>query len=454
MAISPGILAAQTPTLGGCQVFPANNVWNTRIDNLPVSGNSSAEVNTIGASSPLHPDFGYNGGWAYNTANASTPRYYPQFVYADGSDPGPYPIPANVTILAPPDRHAQVLDTTTCTLYELFSLQGNAGSGWTAGSGAIFHLNSNQLRPDGWTSADAAGLPIVPGLIRYDEVIAGHINHAIRFTVPQSRNTYIWPARHAASALTGTQYPQMGQRFRLKADYDISSFPQHVQVVLQALKTYGMIVADNGAPWFVSGLEDSRWNDDEMHQLTRVAGADFEAVDESSLQVSPDSAEARNTGAGTTAPAPTDPSTNVPTGWVNVVSKNSGKCMAIAGAAPNPGADVIQWTCTGGLDQEYQFVPVSGGYKINVRSTGLQIGVAGGPTALGNGPLFEQEGFGGLASQIFTVTAGSDGLFTIKPTSSGSCLDVSDISRADGAAIHQWSCWGGDNQKWSFAPAS
>jgi hypothetical protein len=198
------------------------------------------------------------------------------FDYADESDPVPYPIPADAPIeggsQSTGDRHVLVIDTANCILYELYDAFPQSGGSWHAWSGAIFDLNSDNLRPAGWTSADAAGLPIYPGLVRYDEVSSGEINHALRFTVPQTRNTYVWPARHYASSLTGTQYPPMGQRFRLKAGFDISGFSPQTRVILTALKRYGMILADNGSSWYISGAPDPNWDNDILSELHQVAG--------------------------------------------------------------------------------------------------------------------------------------------------------------------------------------
>ncbi len=443
LAATPLMVLAQEPTIGGCQVFPSNNVWNTPIDKLPVDAHSATYVSTIGTSDPLHPDYGAGGGIPYTLVNGSQPKLSLGFKYQ--SDPGPYPIPSNVAIESGSDAHAIIVDTTNCVLYELFELQKLSNGSWYAGSGAIFNLNSNALRPNGWTSADAAGFPMLPGLVRYDEVISGHIDHAIAFTAPQTRNSYIWPARHAASSLSGAQYPQFGQRFRLKADYDISSFPPHVQVILQALKTYGMLLADNGTSWHIAGVGDPRWNDDEMHQLTKVVGADFEAVDESSLMVNVNSAQAG-------APS----GNNSASGWVNLVSKNSGKCLDLTGgpSATFEGDHTQQWACVGGTNQEFQLTAVSGGYKITVRSSGLQLDVSGGPSALGNGTIVQQWPYWGGSNEIWTMKKTSDGYYSFVATSSGKCLDVRAISKSDGAVVQQWTCSGNDNQKWSLVPAS
>jgi len=293
-------LAQSGPTLAGCPIFPANNVWNVRVDQLPVDANSSAYIATIGASKKVHPDFG-SGTWdggpigiPYCIVPGSQPRVPISFEYADESDPGPYPLPPDAPIeggsQSTGDRHVLVLDRDNCTLYETFSSYPQPNGSWTAGSGAVFSLRSHALRPNGWTSADAAGLPILPGLVRFDEVASGEIRHALRFTVPQTRSAFVWPARHYASSLTGLSYPPMGQRFRLKAAVDISRFSAEVQVILRALKSYGMFLADNGSAWYISGVPDPRWNNDRLvSELGQITGSDFEAVDESSLMVDPNS---------------------------------------------------------------------------------------------------------------------------------------------------------------------
>ena len=301
IAIAPH--AQGSPTLIGCPVFPSDNVWNTAIDTLPVDANSNAYVTAIGAAESVHPDFGtvYNGapnGIPFIAVGGSQAKVSVSFTYAGESDPGPYPIPPDAPIEGGPqsggDRHVLVLDCTAGELYELFAAYPNPDGSWAAGSGAVFDVRGHSLRPPTWTSADAAGLPILAGLVRYDQVAAGEIAHALRFTAPQTRNTFIWPARHEASSLSGTQYPPMGQRFRLKAGVDTSRFGPNVQIILRALKKYGMFLADNGSSWFLSGAPDPRWNDDELHQLGLLHGSDFEAVDESSLMIDPNSAQARS----------------------------------------------------------------------------------------------------------------------------------------------------------------
>ena len=294
------------PQIAGCDIFPGNNIWNTPVDTLPVHANSANYINSIGASSGLHADFGA-GVWPpgsnspigipYIDVPGSQPDVTVTFVsYPGESDPGPYPVPANAPIEGGPDasgdRHVLVLDRDNCILYELFYAFPQGNGSWEAANGAVYDLSSHALRPDGWTSADAAGLPILPGLVRYDEVAAGEIRHAIRFTAPQTQKAHIWPARHNASNLTGANYPPMGLRLRLRADYDISGFSPEIQVILQAFKTYGLILADNGSAWYISGVPDDRWDNDMLHEMDVITGADFEVVDTSSLLLDPNSGEA------------------------------------------------------------------------------------------------------------------------------------------------------------------
>lgn len=288
-----------------CQLYPANNIWNTPIDALPVHGNSAAYINTVGATKNLHPDFGaglWNNapiGIPYVIVPGNQPKVKVTFDYSDESDSTYYPIPVDPPIeggnSSTGDRHILMLDKDNCILYELWSSYPNGDGTWKAGSGAIFDLNKNDLRPDTWTSADAAGLPILPGLVRYDDIAKGEINHAIRFTVPKTQRKYLWPARHYASSITDPAYPPMGLRIRLKSSFDISKYSAVNQIILKAMKKYGMILADNGSAWFFSGSPDSRWNDDDLNNLKLLKGSDFEAVDESSLQISPNSGEAKQT---------------------------------------------------------------------------------------------------------------------------------------------------------------
>jgi hypothetical protein len=269
-----------TGGLPACDLFPATNVWNRRVDALPVAANSATLVATIGADEDLHPDFGEElaYGIPINVVNAATPKRWVSFDYDDESDAGPYPIPPSPRIEGGSDRHILLWEIETCRLYELFAAE-LTGSGWTAGSGAIWDLESNALRPDGWTSADAAGLPILPGLVRYEEVANGAIEHAIRFTAPVTRDAHIYPARHHAGAGSSSSLPPMGLRVRLKASFDTSGFGPQAQVILTAMKRYGMILADNGSPWFFTGSSDVRWDDDQLNDLKSLRGSDFEVVD-------------------------------------------------------------------------------------------------------------------------------------------------------------------------------
>jgi hypothetical protein len=275
--------SGDVPVIAGCQIFPADNPWNQDISQLPLHPNSANFINSIGADDHLHPDFGSPAeyGIPYVIADANTPDVMVVADYADESDFGMAPIPANPliegTYASDGDRHVIVLDKSDCTLYETWSSYFENGI-WNVGSAAKFDLDSNALRPDGWTSADAAGLPILPGLVRYDEVQAGEINHALRFTVSTTQRGYIHPATHFASSSTDPNHPPMGLRLRLKADYDISGYSAEAQVVLRALKKYGMIVADNGSDWFISGESNPNWNDEAINQLKQVPGSAFEVV--------------------------------------------------------------------------------------------------------------------------------------------------------------------------------
>ena len=270
--------------LGNLQVFPANNPWNTDISKEATDPNSDNIIASIGNNVNLHPDFGTvweNSpiGIPYNLVGKNQPLAIIKFQYTSESDPGPYPIPPDALTESGTDKHILVIDTANLKLYELFNATRNQDNSWNAGSGAVFDLTSNTLRPDYWTSADAAGLPIFPGLVRYDEVVVkGVINHALRFTVQHTRNSFIHPATHAASNSNNNNYPPMGMRVRLKSGFDISGFAPHVQVILLALKKYGMFVADNGSNWYISGAPDSRWDDDELGELKSIPGNNFEVV--------------------------------------------------------------------------------------------------------------------------------------------------------------------------------
>jgi hypothetical protein len=284
--------ALRLPAARRCPVFPADNPWNQRVDKLPVSADSARLISSIGLDAPVHADFG-SGKWdggpigiPFDVVSRKTPRRRVSFEYAAESNRVRYPIPRHVHIEGGPhatgDRHAILVDKSSCRLYELYDLR-RTGHGWSAGSGAVWSLGSNRLRPAGWTSADAAGLPIFPGLARWDEDKRGAIDHALRFTAPETRRAYVYPARHFASNSTDPALPPMGLRVRLKASVDVASFPKQARVVLRALQRYGMILADNGSPWYISGAPNPHWSNDALHTLGRLTGADFEAVDTSSL---------------------------------------------------------------------------------------------------------------------------------------------------------------------------
>jgi hypothetical protein len=285
--------AARLPQAPACPIFPASSPWNRRVDRLPVAPDSAAVVEAIGAGDHVHADFG-SGLWEggpigipITVVGGGQAKLRVAFEYAEESDRGPYPIPRNVAIegggASDGDRHALIVDRDRCKLYELFALSPTA-SGWRPGPGAVFDLRSNRLRPAGWTSADAAGLPILPGLARYEEVARGRIDHALRFTVEKTRRAYVWPARHFASDRTDPSLPPMGLRFRLKRSYPIGGFPRQARIVLEALKEYGLIVADNGSNWYLSGAPHPKWSNEQLHALHRVPGSAFEVVDASSLR--------------------------------------------------------------------------------------------------------------------------------------------------------------------------
>ena len=275
-------------SLEGRRPFPDDNPWNADISAEPVDPNSTTLIQGCGIAN-LHPDFGtvWNGapnGIPYMVVSGAQRRVPVTFDYADESDAGPYPIPADAPVEGGSggsgDRHILIIDRDNWKLYELFAAYPeNGGTRWRAGSGAVFDLRSNALRPAGWTSADAAGLPIFPGLVRYDEVVeAQQIRHALRFTCPRTRRAYVSPARHYASTRTDPTLPPMGMRVRLRADYDVSGFPAEVRVILTALKRYGMFLADNGSAWYLSGAPDPRWSDDNLAAIRRVPSSAFEVV--------------------------------------------------------------------------------------------------------------------------------------------------------------------------------
>ncbi|HEY0068790.1 MAG TPA: S-layer homology domain-containing protein, partial [Chloroflexia bacterium] len=289
---------------GACPIFPADNIWNRRVDTLPLHPMSNAYIASIGLESNVHADFG-SGLWdggpigiPFVKVPAGQPMVNINFTnYGDESDPGPYPVPTSAPVEGGPDddgdRHVLVLQDGTCKLYELYRAFPNPDGSWDADSAAVYDLRSNALRTEGWTSADAAGLPIYPGLVTYDEVASGAIRHAIRFTASETQRKYIWPARHFASDSDDPDLPPMGLRVRLKSSVDLGHYPQQVRVILQAMKDYGLILADNGSPWYISGAPDPRWDNDMLHAMDDLQGSDFEAVYTDDLMVDPNSGQSR-----------------------------------------------------------------------------------------------------------------------------------------------------------------
>jgi hypothetical protein len=415
VVLAASLVPLGAQTLGGCAVFPADNIWNTPIDSLPLAANSAAYINSIGAVTGLHPDFG-SGLWdgapigiPYVLVNGSQPKKFVAFDYADESDAGPYPIPDNPPIEGGPtstgDRHVLIVDSTSCVLYELYAAYPQADGTWHAGSGAIFDLKGNQLRPRNWTSADAAGLPILPGLVRYDEVRAGEIKHAIRFTIAISQRAYVWPARHYASSNTSSAVPPMGQRFRLRAGFDISGFAPAVQVILTAMKKYGIIVADNGANWYIAGAPDERWNNDELGTLRRVKGADFEAVDISGLVVNVDSAQANVPNGALLSAVTLQPSTVI---GGQTTTRNT---VALVGPAPNGGAVVTLTSSNPGI----AMVPPTATIAAGSATATFAIATASVPIA--TQVTISAAYNGGTRSANLTVTPGALTGFSISPSS-------------------------------------
>jgi hypothetical protein len=301
----PPVKAAGADVLAGtsCQVFPADNYWHADIASLPVDVHSAAWLSAMGASTrKLHPDFGSSGdpqipyGIPVTVAKAGHPRVPVTFQYADESDKLLYPLGSDTLIEGGAnsggDQHAIVVTADTCELFETWDTSDTT-SGWTAGSGAHWSLSSDALRPNTWTSADAAGLPILPGLLRYDEVASGHVDHAIRFTTNTTDDSFLWPARHAASSNHNANLPPMGARFRLKASFSIAGYSAQAQTVLRAMQTYGLVLADNGSPWYFQGTADNAWPDALIEALKTIPASAFEAVDTSSLEISANSGAAR-----------------------------------------------------------------------------------------------------------------------------------------------------------------
>ncbi|MCB1249039.1 MAG: hypothetical protein KDB33_07545 [Acidimicrobiales bacterium] len=290
------------PGVTGCTITPANSFWRARVTGLPAHPSSASWIASAGSTRTVHADFG-SGLWdggpigiPYDVVDGSVPAAAVTFTYADESDAGPYRVPANPSIEggngSTGDRHILLVDRDTCRLAELYAAYPAGAGAWSAGSGAVWDMRSNAMRPAGWTSADAAGLPILPGLVRYEEVEAGKVLHAIRVTLPQTRRTYVWPASHQAGSTTSAAVAPMGAWLRLKPSVDESTFPPQAQPIVRALKTYGAVVADNGSAFYLSGVPDARWDNDQLRTLGRLTGADFEFVDASSLQVAPNSYEA------------------------------------------------------------------------------------------------------------------------------------------------------------------
>lgn len=277
-------VSSASPEIDGLSIFPSDNFWNTPVDKLPVHPSSSDYIASIGKSKTLHPDFGtvWYGqpiGIPYNVVEANQPKVNVTFDYADESDPGPYPIPQKPLIEGGSDKHLLILQKGSNILYELFNVEKNSNGSWHAGSGAIWHLDKNEARPKGWTSADASGLAILPGLVRYEEVYEeSEINHAIRITVSKIQKAYIPPASHTGGKYTAKIYPPMGLRLRLKDNFNILSFDKNVQVILKAFKKYGVVIADVGSDMYVTGVPDSRWDDEILRALGKVSADNFEAV--------------------------------------------------------------------------------------------------------------------------------------------------------------------------------
>ncbi len=294
---STSVNAHEVTGAPSCSIFPADNPWNQRVDALPVASGSSTLVSNMNFDS-LHADFSDSDkdayGIPYTVVDGDTPTTRPEFEYDDESDPGPYPIPSNPNVEDARDSHILLVDKDNCMLYEMYAAHREGGK-WYAGSGAIWNMKSNDLRPDGWTSADAAGLPILPGLARHEDIEAGSIDHALRVTVPESAQAYLWPALHYASDDTTPSATPMGLRVRLKSSFDVSGYPPQSRIILTALKQYGMIVADNGSGGFISGAPNRGWDDDDLHSLHDVPASAFEVVDTTSLPHTPKAGRIWNT---------------------------------------------------------------------------------------------------------------------------------------------------------------
>ena len=285
LAATPMASTTTGATIAGCPLFPADNAWRADVSHYPLSPYSAAWVGSVGSSTHLHPDFGSDPSYGipYSVVPATQQPVPIRFTaYGDQSDPGPYPIPTTAKIEAGGDAHVLVA-SANCHIYELYGAK-RSGSGWAAMSGAVFNLKSDALRPDTWTSADAAGLPILPGLVRPDEIRTGHIDHALRFTVQTTQRGFIHPATHQAGSTSSASVPPMGARFRLKASFSLTPYHGAALIILTALKKYGMFVADNGSNWFISGATYTGWNDNDLNQLKNVAGSAFEVVNTGAIR--------------------------------------------------------------------------------------------------------------------------------------------------------------------------
>ena len=338
--------AAQT--FGGCPVFPADNYWNTRVDSLAVHPSSAAWVNTIGASTTLHPDFSNDlaDGFGFNpigvtSAQQGVPIFYYPGADPSKSDPGPYPIPPSATGgVDTGDREVTVTDTTNCILFEFFGSPQDNATSWITSASAKWSLRSNALRPEGWESGDHAGLPFLAGLMRWEEVAAGEIGHAIRITARNPSSFHVWPARHGTGTSVDTSQPPMGARFRLKASFDISGFDARTQVVLRAFKQYGMVLASGGGNWFMQGVSNTGWPDVVLGELRSIAGSNFEAVDTAPMIVDVDSGQAVQPtsggggggggGGGSTPSHPEDnfPPGGMPSGWIQPAGSSAAWVVA------------------------------------------------------------------------------------------------------------------------------
>lgn len=463
LACASSLLRAQitTPSVGGCSLFPADSVWNARVDNLPVHPKSASYVATLGASLPAHPDFGSpaEDGYPLNLAHGnSIPDAKVTVAWPFTSDPGPYPIPNGAAVSSAPDLHLIVLDVDHCELYEAYEAVQTGSEAWNVTAISKFSLSSDALKPPNWSSSNAAGTPQLSLLIRYDEVAAGHIDHAVSVTGLPTGNTHVWPASHSASS--NSVAPPMGTRFRLKASFNTSPFSPDVRVILEALKTFGMILTDNGTSWHLQGVPDPRWDDDTLHELTQIPGSNFEAVDESKLMISSSS--------GQVVPG------LVPTGWVNIVNRESGKCLGMDGGPNKTPEDEAsldgthQYDCNGGLAQKFQLIPIAGGwapgsttvwlsssagYWITPAVSGLSLEVPGASSE--PGIRIRQHAYTDNSNWVWTPIATSNGYVYIRNLSNGLVMEVEPQNiYTENAPVQQWSYQGGQNQQWKFVPAN